>query len=491
MDSLNDGKLFYVVTIAFAVGIAVRSFYSFGLAEIAWLGIVALALSVVPRHNGKALLVISLAIFCFALGAFRLEWASRQETNPVLESQVGQTVDLSGVIVREPEERPSSTHLYVETDNGLVLVTALPGQDWRYGDRVVASGQLKKPEPFETDLGRTFNYRGYLLTRGVSYMMSGASVEKVAEGEASSLIRHIFTAKQAFMTKIETLIPEPQAGLAEGLLLGVKRALGEELESTFRRTGIIHIVVLSGYNVMLVVCFILFVFRNLLGNKVSVWLGLGAICLFAIMVGLSATVVRASLMAALLLIVGMTGRIYLVLRGLVLAGVLMLLWNPYSLVYDVGFQLSFLATLGLILVSPHLEKRLQVVPSTLHIREFLIATLATQIFVLPILLYQMGEFSLIAVVVNVLVLPAVPLAMLLTFLTGLVAFLSSTLATLLAFLTYIPLWYIIAMAEWFGALPFASFTVPAFPFWLVTLSYVVIALVLWGLAPELKEQATI
>lgn len=481
MSDSSDGTLFYVTTIAFVLGVAANSVLPFNLAAIVWIGLIGLVLGVIGRRQDSVIFVIGLAIGCFAFGLFRLEWASLKESNPILEAQLNQEVTLTGQIVREPEERQNSTHLYVETEEGLILVMARPGPDWHYGDRVEATGLLERPEAFETDLGRTFDYRGYLLAKGVAYMMSRAEVEKLSEGEGVWVIGKIFVLKKEFMNRLESLIPEPEVGLAEGLLLGVKRALGEELEATFRSTGIIHIVVLSGYNVMLVVLFILFVLRHFLGKRASTWFGLLSIAVFAIMVGLSATVVRASVMAALLLIIGLTGRIYLVLRGLMLAGVLMLLWNPYSLVFDAGFQLSFLATLGLIFVSPHLEKYLKFIPERFQVREFLIATLATQIFVLPILLYQIGEFSVVAMVVNVLVLPAVPIAMLLTFLTGMVAFLFPALATPFAFLAYLPLWYIIHMAEWFGALSFASFTVPAFSFWFVPIGYALLVLALWRL----------
>jgi competence protein ComEC len=161
------------------------------------------------------------------------------------------------------------------------------------------------------------------------------------------------------------------------------------------------------------------------------------------------------------------------------AGLAMLILNPYLLAYDVGFQLSFMATLGLILVAPYFETRLQKVPGTLGAREFLIATLATQIFVSPLLLYQIGEFSVVAVIINVLVLPMVPVAMLLTFATGMVAMVSTTMAVPLAWLAYASLSYIIILCEGFASLSFASYVVPAFPFWLVPLSYMVLGYFIW------------
>ncbi len=476
---------FYVAGIAFALGILVESFWNVGLSGIALLALVGVGISLAGRRGASGLTLAVVALLSFSLGLLRVDHAEKNALDPYLESRVGEEVTLEGVIKREPEERETTTHLYIKTDHGLVLVMAPAGDPWRYGDRVSVTGKLTKPESFETDLGRTFNYPGYLLARGVSYIMRYANPEKIGEGEGNFLVGHIFTWKQRFMRELERLLPEPAAGLGEGLLLGVKRALGDDLETVFRRTGIIHIVVLSGYNMAIVSGFVLMVLGAMFGRRLSSVVGIIGIIIFAIMVGLSATVVRAAIMAVLLLLLGLTGRVYLVLRGLVLAGVVMLIHNPYALAFDVGFQLSFLATLGLVVVAPYLDERLQLVPNRLiSAREFLVATLATQIFVLPILLYQIGEFSVVAVIVNVLVLPMVAVAMLLTFLTGVAGLLIGPLAGPLAYLTYLSLMYIITMAEWWSAVPFAAFTVPPFPFLFVPLGYAAIGLILCWLNRE-------
>lgn len=495
--------MLYLAVIAFAGGVLCRSFAAVSLPVAALVAVMGLAVAMGGRGraggpSAPALLSLGLLIFIFALGLFRMEWASWSENNTFLEARLGEETIFTGVIAREPDERSVTTHLYVKTDHGLILVTTPRGTEWKYGDLVEVTGEVERPESFETDLGRTFNYRGYLLAKGVAYMASFAEVRKIAEGKGNLVLAHIFRAKESFMEKLEAVIPEPEAGLSLGLLLGVKRALGEDLENAFRRAGIIHIVVLSGYNVMIVVAFILYVLGRIFDRRLAVLFGLSSIALFAVMVGLGATVIRASLMASLLLFMGLTGRVYLVLRGLFVAAGIMILWNPYSLAFDVGFQLSFLATLGLILFSPYLEEKLEVLPNTVGIREFVTATLATQLFVLPLLLYQMGEFSVVAVLVNVLVLPMVPVAMLLSFFTGVSGFIFSPLSAALAFAAYLSLTYIVTAAEWFSSLPIAAFTVPPFPFFLVPIGYALIVWFLWFLGREpdplngwqIKEEVT-
>jgi competence protein ComEC len=153
----------------------------------------------------------------------------------------------------------------------------------------------------------------------------------------------------------------------------------------------------------------------------------------------------------------------------------MLLLNPYLLIYDIGFQLSFMATLGLLLITPHFESTIVTGASKLQVKDFFFATLATQIAVLPLLLYHIGEVSIVSIVVNVLVLPVVPVAMLLTFITGTIAFVSLTFAAVVGFLANISLTYILFMAEWFAKLPFAAIEIPEFSASGVLVLYGVIA----------------
>ena len=476
--------LFYAVTCAFAFGILIRSFVPIGLAYIAFGVLVAFALTLMWRRDhttisASCLFLVGMALAACMLGVLRMEVASWSETNSHFESRVGTEVSLEGVIAREPDVRESTTHLYLDIDGELILAITDPYSSYAYGDRVRIEGELGTPEAFTTDLGRTFNYPGYLRARGVSYTIIYGDLERVGSGEGNPFLSALYSGKHAFMRNVEALIPEPAAGLGEGLLLGEKRALGEELEMVFRKTGIIHIVVLSGYNIMLVVGFTLYLLSFLFGLRMRAVVGIAAIVAFAFLVGLSATVVRASVMAALLLIANVAGESYAVMRSLMFAGCVMLLLNPYLLAFDTGFQLSFLATMGLILVAPMIEERITRVPNVASVREFLVATLATQIFVLPILLYQIGEFSVVAIIVNVLVLPMVPPAMFLTFAAGMLAFLAPVIAIPFSFLAYLSLAYMLLIARWFAALPFAAFVVPVFPFWIVPFAYACMAYILW------------
>lgn len=499
---LMGSVLFYTIGIAFTSGVFLRSFFDIGVGGIGLLFSIGVACigawrikSVTSKtEKNSPLFFMGIVLLCLSAGMLRLH--SADSSGSPFASYENKQVTIEGRIMREPEIRDTNIHLYIEPiqsdqrirERILVLTDRFRHESsgLSYGDIVHVAGMLTRPEPFDTDNGRVFDYPGYLKAKGVTFVINQGNVT-IQTQEAGTFLGGLFRGKQKFMEAFERAVPEPYAGLGEGVLLGVKRALGTDLEETFRKTGIIHIVVLSGYNIMIVVEFVMFLLSFMFFPRTRMIIGLGVIVLFAFLVGLSATVVRASIMATLLIIAKGTGRTYAVLRALMLAGVLMLIHNPYLLVHDPGFQLSFLATLGLILVAPHIEGRLGIIPEFGGIRGFLTATLATQIFVLPLLLYHMGLVPILSVFVNVLVLPMVPVAMLLTFITGIVGMLSSTLGCISGFFAYLSLAYIIEIAEFFGSFPFASFTIDAFPFWIVVVTYVLYMYVLFQLAQNQKD----
>lgn len=475
---------FYSTIIGLTSGILFRSFFDIRVPDVVFILFLSFTLALVWRLHAEThystLLVVSIFLMSLGVGVIRMEYADNY-VSP-LRDKVGNAGTWEGIIVREPDVRESSVHLYIREHKtgALFLATTNPYTEIAYGDSVSVAGTLGEPEPFQTDGGRTFAYDGYLRTKGVTEMISFATVEVLERGKGNPILAHLYGVKQALIESLEDALPEPSAGLGEGILLGVKRALGEDLTETFRIAGIIHIVVLSGYNIMIVADSVMRALGYFFYPRTRLIAGLTAILFFALLVGLSATVVRASIMAALVLIARHIGRQYAVLRALCLTGVLMLFMNPYLLVFDPGFQLSFLATLGLILLTPPLEERLTRVPHS--IRGYLASTLGTQLAVLPILIFSMGTVSLVSVLVNLLVLPVVPLAMFLTFVTGVLGLVSGTLGFVLGFGAHAILMYIVKVASLAASLPFAEITLPPLhPTFLVFMLLGVVAIAyLWN-----------
>ena len=466
---------FYIFITGFIGGVAFRSFFDFGLAFAIFILILAVVVFltkfVTEKHT--IMVLVSLGILAFGLGILRFDIGEQEIGDPFLESHIEERLNLAGVVIDEPDERENHTRLRVELETAdeedvstraLIITERFP--KYRYGDRLLISGVLEKPTNFVNDLGREFDYISYLQKDDIYYTLPFPDIEKIGEGEGHPVKEVLFGIKQRFLESAQKLIPDPHVSLLGGLVVGAKQSLGEELQDDFRKTGIIHIVVLSGYNVTIVAEAIMRFF-SFLPRFAGASLGAVSIVFFAVMTGASATIVRASIMALLVIIARHTERTYEITRALFLAGFLMVLHNPMIVVFDPSFQLSFLATLGLIYLAPHIEKYFKLVPTKWQLREFATATIATQIFVLPLLLYMMGELSLVALPVNLLILMFVPLTMLFGFLAGMIGMVSAILATPFTLVTYFLLAYELMVVDLFASLPFASVSIPYFPVWLV------------------------
>lgn len=382
---------------------------------------------------------------------------------------------LQGTIVAAPDIRETSQRITMEIERDgettRVLVVAPLFPERAFGERIEVSGYLMRPEPFSTDSGRVFRYDQFLAKDGIHLIMPRATVTALMPraGWWEGVLGFFLDIKANGTKALTVALPEPHASLASGLILGGKQGLGAELLDDFITSGLVHIVVLSGYNVMIVAEFIMRIF-GLLSPVLGSFVGASAIVLFVLSAGAGPASIRAGIMAAIALYARATGRTYDAFRALLVAGVLMLLVNPMTLVYDPGFQLSFVATLGLIFGAPLFERYLAFVKNRFF-RDILASTLAAQIAVLPLLLYQNGLFSLVALPANMLVLPIVPLAMLASF-TALLAGLSlPLLAPVIGLPAYALLSYIVFVASGLAAIPLGSFTIPAFPFPLVIVSY--------------------
>ncbi|MBI2475786.1 MAG: ComEC family competence protein [Candidatus Taylorbacteria bacterium] len=483
-------RLLLACLVGFVLGILARSFFDFGFAFGLFLLVVAGALylsgniaplSRPPRRTGQGRSLLPVFVFALALGMLRFDVSELHKNNPILDSHLNERVTLLGKVVDEPDERENSMRLTVALDSLVtgdkkftVAARALVVSDlypkFRYGDRLLFTGRLAKPKNFADPSGEIFDYRSYLAKEGVYYQITSPKIQPVAFGQGNFIMAKLFDLKQSFLERVSANLAEPQTSLLGGLLVGAKRSLGQKLLDDFRRAGVIHIVVLSGYNITIIAAFIERLFSRFRRNLRLILASTGII-LFAVMVGASATVVRATVMALLVILARATGRPYDITRALLLAGFLMVLQNPKILVFDSSFQLSFMSTLALIYVSPMLEKYFTFVTEKFSLRSVAVATLATQIFVLPMLLYKMGELSLVALPVNLLILSAIPATMLFGFLAGAVGFLSTALALPFALVAYGLLSYELQVVAFFSHLPFASVAVKDFPLWFVVFLY--------------------
>ena len=474
----------------FGAGVASVSFIDlsiyFGLLFI-FLGAVLFFLRLAKIFSNKNFVLLAvIALLFFGFGSFwyifRLE---RSENNSfALDSKIDKSIITEGIIDEEPQETENSTRLILKTNEGVKIILITQSYPvFRYGDKIEVFGVLQKPDKFfaaSDTSSQPFDWRAYLAKDDIFFEMIYPKTKLISSGNGSKIKGLLFSVKENFLRSASSLLPEPHASLLGGLTVGAKESMPKKLLDDFKKAGVIHIVVLSGYNVTLVADAAMRVF-SFLPSFLSIGFGAFAIFLFTLMTGASVPVVRASFMALLVLVARATGRLYHISTALLLAGFFMILGNPKILRFDASFQLSFLATVSLIYLAPILAKKLIFLPKKFQIREIVASTLATQIFVLPILLYRTGIFSTVSLPVNLLILMFVPITMLAGFLVGGIGLLSFYLATPFSWLAWGLLQYELSVIAFFNRLPFASYTIAFFPLWLTFAIYGFYVLLLYKL----------
>ena len=226
------------------------------------------------------------------------------------------------------------------------------------------------------------------------------------------------------------------------------------------KAGLSHIVAISGYNIALIAQgFVLFGIMIGLWRRQALWFAALGVILFVVFVGAPASAVRAGIMGVTVFAALFVGRLTQSVNMLLLAAVVMLIFQPLLLRYDVGFQLSFLATLAIITVLPLVEHFIPKEFFGKTLVEIALLTLAVELFVVPLLLYQFHLFSPFALLANVLLLPLVPYVMALTFFSSLLFFAVPGLYMIPAALAYLFLRIITFSAESISAWPGAAIEV--------------------------------
>jgi competence protein ComEC len=421
----------------------------------------------------------------------------------VFAAQVKHKVSYQGIVVSDPDRRDtdqlvdvrvSSFYFAQDKQSGAttkILAIAPLYPEVEVGEHVTLSGTLAVPQPFASQGGRTFNYEKYLEKDGVRFEIEHAYLDELAPPRWYSPSAFFASSKHLFLNGIDTALPEPDASLAAGLAIGGKSGLGTALEQSFILSGLVQLVVLSGYNVMIVaegVMLLLGAFK--LSRKYSAIAGAIAVVLFVLIAGLSSTALRAALMALIALYARATGRSYAASRSLLVVIFLLLLWNPLLLAYDPGFDLSVAATAGLIWLAPIIEVKFACIKSDFW-RIGIATTLAAQVAVLPLLLYDTGNLSLVAIPANLLVMPIVPLAMAASAIAALAGTVLGPFAFIIGAPAYLATSYIIWIARTASSLPLAAFTIPAFSFYLVLSAYALLAYIALANRSSTTDQFTL
>ena len=410
-----------------------------------------------------------LASWDYSLESFYDEYI---ETQGQIVLEVDKRQDHQKITVKLKEIKLNEDVFLVKTKI-LVKVPLYP--QYSYGDELKIRGKLRQAGQIED-----FDYGEYLARYEIYGVMYNASIEMVENDPPNPLFALIFRFKHYALSLINKLLPEPHASFLAGVLLGDRKGIPEELMTAFNRTGVTHIIAVSGYNITLVATALMsLAFGIGLWRRQAIVFAIIGILLFMVLTGASAAVVRAAVMGIVVLLAKYWGRQTAVFNVLALTVFIMLLFNPKILLLDVGFQLSFLATVGLIYLSKPLEKVFGFLPERFSFKESFTTTLAAIILTSPLIFYVFKRFSLVALLVNLLILPAIPLAMALGALMFLGAIIYFPLGQFLAYLTWLSLEYIIIMVDWGSRWSYAVWQVNDFSQVAMLVSYFGIFLLLF------------
>ncbi|MEM8857135.1 MAG: DNA internalization-related competence protein ComEC/Rec2 [Chloroflexota bacterium] len=439
----------------------------------------AVAIPMLFSQNRQQYAMIGAALTIFALGGARHTWSQPViDENHIAHYLDSKDVILRGIVSDEPDIRDRVINLRfnveeIELPNGeeiqvsgdiLLRVPRYP--EIPYGTRLTIQGELETP--FES---AEFSYKNYLNRQNIHGVISFPRTFEQSTGHGNQIYATLFQIKGQIQNKINQVIAAPESGLLSGILLGIDHTMPPDLEEAFRTVGITHIIVISGFNIALLSSIFLTTFTPIFGKQYAVYPTLLAIVAFTLLVGADPSVLRAAFMgSAYVLSSRMFGRRNASIPLLFVAGFFLTLLNSNAL-WDIGFQLSFAATLSLMLYAEPITERVKAwltgrLPKEMVrwimviIGDAVLVTIAAQILTLPLIMYYFNHLSIISLLANALIIPVQPMIMIFGSLTALLSFILPAVSQLLGWIVWVPLWYTIQVAQLLAQVPFAAVEVP-------------------------------
>lgn len=476
-------KIFVAYLISFILAVFFAPYISFKKEIFYYLGLFFFSISPL-FYKVKVLKYFSIITAIFFLGVFHYKTKLPLNEPTYTPFYNGNEVAIYGYVVSEPTgEKVSNFYLNpvilysdnekIQNPKGNIAVTVRE-KDISFGEFIYIEGILQEPQDDKNYLQRFGTFSKISFPK---YERAEGSYDSSAESFWIDIRKKLIYFKKTFILAIENIYPEPDSSLILGLLLGIKKTMPDWLKEAFNKTGTTHIIALSGFNITIIIM----ILKNLtkgLSRKLSFFIPIIFVILFVIMTGGEASVVRASVMGMTLLLAKRLGRQDDPKNSIVFTGFIMVYLNPFILSGDIGFLLSFSSMIGMIYLSPIFIRIFRFLPEI--IKENLAVTLSAQAMAAPIILYYFSEFSIISPITNILILPAVPLAMLFSFIASISFFINQPLGSIIGWIGYLFSRYIIKTAEFFSNLSFASFAVEAKnPYFFIAYYIILIDIILY------------
>ncbi len=486
---MSPSKILFFFCLSFIFGVFLESIYK--IPQIFVCGILILAVLIIiiaifylKRSDiiYRSGLLFGFCILFLVLGLLRVQISEFYIVNDKLKefNDTGEVM-LTGIIIGEPDIRDASQKLKVKVGNSKILVTTQRYPEYSYLDKIKIIGKLKTPTESEE-----FSYKNYLMKDGIYSVMGFPKISALggpASGGEVNIMQKIYAGILFFKQKIRESIRSnflpPQSLILEGTILGDSGVITEDLKNKLSITGMRHIIAVSGTHVVILSSIVMSLLL-----AVGLWRGqafyasIFFICFYVILTGLHPSGVRAGIMGGAYLLSQKIGRQSMSSRIIVLAACLMLLANPMLLFYDVGFQLSFLAVLGLIYLEPIIKMFIKVFTKDKadNLVAIIATTLSAQIFTLPIMIYNFGNVSLVAPITNLLILPVIYWIMGFGFLSAVLGVFSGAIGWILSVPCWFLLTYFLKVIDFFSQ-PWMAKTINNVSWiWLIIL-YVIIVIV--------------
>ena len=482
---------------AWVAGIYLGSKFALPLALIL-IGLIPLPLLFFFPQHRKAIILSATCLIALFGGAFCYQASLPPQNESHLQFYNGQKVEIKGVINADPEVRDKSTHIRLSTskikqDEGwqevsgdtLLFVPRYP--TYEYGDVLQVKGKLETPPQLDD-----FDYEGYLAHQGIYSTMPYPEIKTLERGKGFKPLEWVYQLRNSLSQTLTKVVPEPEASLTQGIILGIRYTIPQSIKDDFAHTGTAHILAISGVNLSIVAGMLLSIGIWFFGKRryIYIWLALGIIWLYALLTGMNPPVVRGAIMASLFLSAELLGRQRTAITSLAFAAAIMVGIDP-PILWDASFQLSFLAMAGLIFIAPPLmrlgrrwittamgEEGVGVSLANIITDSFSV-TLAATIAVWPVVAHYFGIFSLVGPLATFLALPALPGIIVAGALAGLIGLVFLPIAQGIGWLAWLFGWYMLLVVSGFASLPISAVEADWVGTPLIVAYYSALALAIW------------
>ena len=455
------------------------------------------------------LLIISLCILSFFAGG--LHYTSNipqvDEHTLCFYNDKGD-IQFQGKVTEEPDTRDKFSLLKVtatevtiaDTDNevtGTALIRVDRYPSYHYGDILRVTGKLETPSSFSD-----FDYNNYLAKQSIYTVIYYPAIEITARKQGLRPLQWIFSLRERLGVSLTQALPEPQASLAQGILLGIRGNIPQSLYQQFSRTGLAHLLAISGLHISIIIIMILsfsiFVFGR--HHSLYFWIAILATWCYVLLTGMRPPVIRTAIMASLFLTADLLGRQRSTITSLAFAAAVMIAIQP-QLLWTTSFQLSFVAMCGLLFLYPFINTSGRQVITTIFgekqelisignvISDTFAATLAVSIAIWPIIAQNFQIISLVSLPANLLSLPVLPAIIISSALVAFSGLFIPFMAQILGWIAWLFLSYLLLVVQSFAASRFCYIEANNISVWQIYIYYIllIIALILLNHRKQIRN----